>query len=710
MTVKTIRCCLCTDEATRKFFWETMVSYTLLVNYLFAEIAKHSQFQEWQSKGAVPRESIGELIKSFIADKPAQLPSRFCTSAVLITQYVYKSWFKLQKRRRLQLHGKQRWVDAIECDYELAQTTGFSREEICLKAQEILNLAGRQGIHLPGKQNRSNKAGKPLLGFLLNRFEATSDALERRAIVHLLKNDLTISEQEKPPEILTQQLESKKIEIERLEKQLQSQLPKGRDPTGERYVESLLAAITLPDPDEIDHADSNLSVLREQKQVELFNSLPYPIIFGSADDLIWSLESRNSDSEQVQSNIEQNGAQTTQRKREKKKKKQKAPSERVCVRFKGLKNSVSKIQCDRRQLTVFRQFLTDYQFHFQAPEKERFSQALFVLQSAQLLWRPNAQNHRCKSGLTDQSQLSKDKPWQAHRLYLHCNIDIRLLTTEGTEDVRQKTKQETLKALKGRETINEEQLQELDLTSNQRSYVKRLQSTLARLDNPAPPRPSVTRYQGKPLISVGVSFNPQTPLTACVINLQTGDTLDCQDAKQLLTVKNIRVKRGKRSVLQLKLSDWRLVNKLHFRRQRNLLKRPAAYKQGQYKESESESNLSLYVERLLASRLVRLAIKWQADTIAVPDLKYIREILESDIQARDKRKYPAQKELQDKYAKQMRNILHRWSYSRLVQCIRDRANREGILVIVGQQPIQGEPYQKARQVATSAHATSMLRV
>lgn len=696
--MKTIRCCLCVDEATRKFFWEAMVAYTLLVNHLFIEVAKHSEFEKWQSKGFVPRQSIDKLTEEFTTNESNQLPSCFCESAVLMTQYVYKSWFKLQKQRRFRLQGKKRWVEAIERDYELAQTTNFSQEEIYSKAQAILNQASRRGIRLPDRQSRNQRAGKTLLGFLLDRAQVTRNSLEQRAIAHLLKNGLTVSEQDKAPEILTQQLESKKIEIERLEKQLQSQLPKGRDPQGERYVESLLAAIALPD-DEVDPIDTNLSILKEQQQVTLFNSLPYPIIFSSAGDLIWSVKPRSCAPQSAEFTTKQKPTAG------KKRKKKKFSSDQLCVRFKGLKDSVFKIQCDRRQLPIFRQFLTDYQFHFQTPQQERFSQALFVLRSAQLIWCPDTQTRHRKSDSINQAQPPENRPpWQTHRLYLHCNIDIRLLTAEGTEEVRQQTRQEILKILKGREMLNEEQLQELDLTPDQRTHIKRLQSTLSRLENSAPFRPSVIRYQGNPLITVGVSFNPQTPFTACVVDLQAGEVLDCQDAKQLLTVRNIKVKRGKRSVLQLKLAQWRLVNKLHFRRQRNLAKQPEEYKQGQYREDNSESNLGLYVERLLASRLVRFAIEWQAGSIAVPDLKYIREILESDIQARARRKHPEKKELQEKYTKQFSTTIHRWSYKRLVQCICEQAAREGIVVITGQQPFQGEPRQRARQVATSAHA------
>lgn len=122
-------------------------------------------------------------------------------------------------------------METIERDDELAQTTDFSREEVCSKAQEILHLAHRQGVNSPSKRNRKQpKVGSTLLGFLLNHFDTTAPIIEQCAIIHLLKNDLAVGEQDKAPEVLAQQLESKKIEIERLEKQLQSQLPKGRDP------------------------------------------------------------------------------------------------------------------------------------------------------------------------------------------------------------------------------------------------------------------------------------------------------------------------------------------------------------------------------------------------------------------------------------------------------------------------------------------------
>ncbi|MBD2122221.1 type V CRISPR-associated protein Cas12k [Trichocoleus sp. FACHB-262] len=683
MTIRTIRCCLCANEATRKSFWEAMVIYTLLVNALLRRVAKHSQFPEWQRQGSIPRQTLEQIIASDATKVGSQdLPSRFRISAVLMTQYIYKSWFACQKQRQRCIRGKKRWLQVVECDSELAESTTFTPEAIRAKAQVILH-------HLSSERKLT---GKHLLGGLLDAFDATTDVLSQRAIIHLLKNKLTVSEQDESLENWNQRLESKRIEIERLEEQLQSQLPQGRDPTGERFIDSLLTATAFPQHHNPDQIEAEFDEWREQKQIQLFNSLPYPIIFGSADDLNWSTEKRGLATKQV-------SAKSPKRK----KKRAKQPTERVCVRFRGWKDHLFKIQCDRRQLYIFRQFVSDYRLHFQALDTERFSQCLFVLQSAQLMWQENNQSHHKKGNATHDLASQERPPWKTHRLYLHCNIDMRLLTAEGTEQVCQEEKQKTLKNLKGLDQLTESQWEEQGLTQNQQIYIKRQRSTLARLDNPAPQRPSVVSYQGNPLITVGISLQPQTPLTACVVDLKTGMILKYQTTKQLLRNSKIQSQHRHRSVLQLRLKQWRLVNKLHQRRQRRLLQQKHEQQQDRYRESQTESNLGFYVERLIASRLVHLARQYQAGSIAVPDLKHIRETLESDIQSRARQKFPHQIEVQQQYAKQFRRSLHRWSYSRLVQCIRDRAEREGILVITGQQPSQLPPAQKAKEVAISAH-------
>ncbi|MBD2028176.1 hypothetical protein H6F80_27845 [Leptolyngbya sp. FACHB-711] len=692
-----------TDEVTRKFLWETMVTYTLLINTLFKEVAEHNQFQEWQAKGFIPREPLGKMIEDFEKCPNSQkLPARFYDSATRMTQYVYKSWFSVQKQRHSRMLGKKRWLGIVQQDYDLEQATSFTLEEIFAKAQAIL-----EGLSPPSetqgdsrRKRKSTKSSKSLIGELLDQFEMTTDTLHQRAIIHLLKNDLKVSEKPDDPEELKQRLDSKQIEIDRLEGELQSRFPKGRDPTGERFAAVLLDAISLPPEDNPDSIATTINEWREQKQISFLNPLPYPILWGSADEFIWSTEPRSNStsSESLESSS-----------KKRKSKKKKCVSDRICLQFKRLGNFIFKIQCDRRQLPIFHQLVADYQAYAASPEEQCFNQTVFALRSAQLIWQPDTKKSKKQQKLDQSKSLTSNQPWITHRLYLHCAIDTGRLTAEGIEAVIQETRCKIIEELDGRDKLTDQEVEQLPLTKGQKSRLKSLRTQLTRLDNPYPPRPSKPNYKGDPLITVGVSLSRQMPLTACVIDLRTGNVVERQTSKHLLTIHGIKVKRGKRSILQLRLEHWRLVNKLHLRRQRNLLQRQKEQKQEQYREGNNESNLGSHVERLLANRLVRLAVKWNAGSIAVPDLKYIREIIESDIQARGKLKFPQQKELQEQYAKQLRASFHRWSYHRLVEFIRERASSAGIQVVAGKQTNQGSPMQKAVEVATSAHKLSALQ-
>lgn len=223
MSMFTIQCRLCANEETRRYFWEWMEKYTLLVNELLGKIAQHPQFQQWQKKGNISRNVVREILNP-LKENPgyAGLPKRFYTSAELISCDTYKSWLALQRGRQLQLMGKQRWLQAVESEFELVATTDFNPDEVRVKAGEIQEKARQQ---LNGQSSQ-----KSLIGVLLNMHDGTAEApLSRRAINHLLINDLQISEEEQNLEELSERLDKKKVEIRRLEEQLQSQLPKGRN-------------------------------------------------------------------------------------------------------------------------------------------------------------------------------------------------------------------------------------------------------------------------------------------------------------------------------------------------------------------------------------------------------------------------------------------------------------------------------------------------
>ncbi|HEY9676093.1 MAG TPA: type V CRISPR-associated protein Cas12k [Waterburya sp.] len=720
----TIQCRLCTSEQTRRDIWQWMEKYTLLVNELLEKIAQHPQFPEWQKKGDITRKAVGEILNPLKKNPQyAGLPSRFYTSAELISCDTYKSWLALQQQRQLRLLGKQRWLEAVESEFVLSATTDFNLDEIRAKAHTIREEALQE-------VNRQGNKPKNLMGILLKTHEKTTkDSLSRRAINHLLINNLQVSEEDQNLNELSERLDKKKVEIKRLEEQLSSRLPKGRDPTRQRYLQILGHICALPElKDDSQKLEAELDRLTIQQQLPLFNELPYPILFYSSGDLYWSVQPQDTS----HPSDPENGSHPELPKSKKHQKPHgKRPTERISVKFKGVqskeaKDHTFKIQCDRRQLPLFRRFLIDYQTYDNLPEEERFSEGLFTLRSACLIWRKDESRHRSTKKIGIDQPEGQLKPWNTHRLYLHCTVDRRLLTAEGTQQVRAEKKEAIIKVLKGKDKLEQTELDELGLTKNQVIFVKRKCSTLNRLEhNSPPPRPNTIPYEGQPDIAVGVSFSRHQPVAIAVVDVNKQEVLECQSAKELLNrgeaqyirkngLKepvfkdgiekrhpnggNLYVRKGKR----IRWKPYRLVEQLHRRHQHHSQQRAEEQKQNRYQHSDSDSNLGLYVDRLIASRIVNFALQRKAGTIVIPQLKGIRECVESDIRAQAERLFPNEKERQKEYAKHYRVTFHRWSYARLSECIRECAETEGIAVVERKQSSQGDLEQKAIAIALSS--------
>lgn len=177
-----------------------------------------------------------------------------------------------------------------------------------------------------------------------------------------------------------------------------------------------------------------------------------------------------------------------------------------------------------------------------------------------------------------------------------------------------------------------------------------------------------------------------------------------QNIRLLLSNRTVKAKRGNRSVTKLRLEKYRLIN--HRRRQQqNAVRRMHEQKRNRYVQSNNESNLGEYVDRLIASKIAKLATTWKASSIAIPELGDIRESVEAGVKARAKHKFPNQFELQSKYAEKFRSTHHRWSYGRLSEFIKGAASSAGIPVEKGKQPIEGQLQEKAIQVSLSAYYT-----
>ena len=80
----------------------------------------------------------------------------------------------------------------------------------------------------------------------------------------------------------------------------------------------------------------------------------------------------------------------------------------------------------------------------------------------------------------------------------------------------------------------------------------------------------------------------------------------------------------------------------------------------------------------------------------------MREQIQSEIQSKAEQKSDII-EVQQKYAKQYRTNVHQWSYGRLIANIQSQANKAGIAIEEGKQPIQASPQEKAKELAINAY-------
>ena len=206
---KTVCCCLCVDEATRKFLWEAMERYTLLVNLLLEQVGHSPEFEQWKQQGWVSEDAVKQLCDALKQEAEFKgLPSRFYMSAQSMVKDTFEGWVKLQRQLAHRINGKKRWLKAVEDDLELAKITDFSPEMIQNRAKEILLELSQQentdiqplestedDVDEGQQEDDSSSSPKSVFSLLFYTYEITEDYLTRRAIVHLLKNEGEVNEE-----------------------------------------------------------------------------------------------------------------------------------------------------------------------------------------------------------------------------------------------------------------------------------------------------------------------------------------------------------------------------------------------------------------------------------------------------------------------------------------------------------------------------------
>jgi len=419
------------------------------------------------------------------------------------------------------------------------------------------------------------------------------------------------------------------------------------------FLETLETAIQ-----EIPQSDAQIHEWGTQLAREA-NPLPYAIRFVSNLDLRWSYEQKTVG-------------------------KAKKPKKQICVDFNGLKRHTFRVMCDVRHLGHFRRFVQDWEA-YKAPNSQ-YSASLFLLRSACLKWAPTQNSHRQKTG----------QPWNDNDLYLHCQIDLRALTQQGTEEIRQGK----LKKIKVADAPDAQAGRAVpDVVS------KKAQTNLNRLNGATSSGISLVHkpaYQGNPDLVMGVSFDIRERVAVAIVEGATGKVVRYVGVRELLmgpkapeNTKSIRKKKERANQFRL------------LARQRSLLVKNARLRHEAQKHktyvSLPISELGKYNDRLLAKRIVDLAQKYRIGSIVLPNTKNLRDKLENSLRMQAEVKIPGSRKVQKAYGRSASQRIHHWSYGRLVDAINARSAKVGIPVEQISPITQGTPMENARDLAIAGY-------
>jgi hypothetical protein len=457
MSQITIQCRLVANESTRQQLWKLMAELnTPLINELLLQMANHPEFETWRQKGKHPTGIVKELCQPLKTDpRFIGQPARFYTSAITTVNYIYKSWLALMRRSQFQLEGKIRWWEMLKSDPELVEASGLTIETLRSKATEILaeftpqsDTVGAQLIkgskRKKPKKSKGSEGDRAISKTLFENYGDTEDIVTRCAISYLLKNGCEIKDkEEEDTEKFAKRRRKLEIQIERLREQLELRIPKGRDLTDAKWLETLLLATHNVAENEAEAKFWQDSLLKKSSE------LPFPVAYETNEDMTWFKNERR----------------------------------RICVKFNGLSEHTFQVYCDSRQLHWFQRFLEDQQV--KRNSKNQHSSSLFTLRSGRIAL---------------QEGEGKGDSWKVNCLTLYCCVDTRLWTTEGTNQVREEKAEEIAKTITQTKAKGE-------LNDKQQAHIKRKNSSLARINNPFPrPSKPLYKGQSHILVAVSLGL------------------------------------------------------------------------------------------------------------------------------------------------------------------------------------------------------------
>lgn len=408
------------------------------------------------------------------------MSGRAYTSATGRVEENFKGWFANHQKLIRQIKGKQHWLTVVESDAELAENSNFSQSAIENQAKQVLNEieADNESKDESGNDNRR------VFNILFDKFEATEDVLNRRAIIHLLKNGGKVrlepkksrkrKSQKHPsnPMTLEERLAAKRIEIARLEKQLLSQLPRARNLFPDvAFEESLQALLTLPDPDLERHSQYyflvfSLLIHKESLQNTQFkrhllksmnhlwekpNSLCYYRIL-TFSFLLYAISTQKYlqfghyllraikvEVERIESQFYNWHEAIVPKLSEFLRDPKSLPypvsfgyedvrawqinqAGEIFFKLNGWGDLIFEVRCHRRQLPLIKSFLKDWQVKEQCQEGNQYSGSLMLLRSIELIWKPKENNEHVDAQLCCQCEVFKQYPGKG--FWNECKLSV----------------------------------------------------------------------------------------------------------------------------------------------------------------------------------------------------------------------------------------------------------------------------------------------
>ena len=613
------------SEDVRQQLWHFFLTSSAMTDELLDRLSKHDSFQTWRQQGKLPDDELKacwlELKNSPIYAK--KLPGRFFSSVQSMVGNIYASWLALNQAKQRQLDGLKGLVKIAYSDEDLLEMCDCQFEQLQAKAESILALIDREISESEESPSR--------IKLLFKKYPELpeADILSRSAIAYLIRHGCKVESEIEPTPKFKKWFKTKLTRVRRLETQLAGHFPRGRDIQNKALTRCLETIHRDDFADNLEYILWNNPIFRNSP------SLPHPIIFISNTDFRW-LKIYRKQHKCTQSVVGESieSLQMTQR---------------LFVEFNGLSqgyNYVFEVNCGRRQLPLFQQFLKDYQLNLKSKQQdnqpqEKSSSGLFVLRSAQLLWeRQEFQNRYRHKSLTTQTA---NEPWNTHQLYLHCAIETDLLTAEGTSKIQQQ------KIQKASNTIAK-QLKNDNPSVKQQQSLKKNQTSLAALTRSLP-RSSIQVERVNPQIIVGLIFDPVRPIYLAVVDVITGKTVACRSTRQLLGDKYPQ------------LSEYRL------KQQHNSRHRRKQNQRGQFYQP-TESTQAEHLDRLLAKAVIQVAQEFKAASIALPPVTNRIEKIQSELEADAEEELPEDIGTQQKRTRKTSVAIHKWSYNRLSRYIR----------------------------------------